>query len=72
MQIYLPPDRRFEATPATPATATPVATTAVVAAAVATAPTEESMGLGVIMKAQPGAGRLMRSRVEAKYWSMRV
>jgi len=71
MQIYLPPDSRPLAAPAAPATAAPAATTAVDKTAVA-APVVAAAELGGSVKAEPGAGRIMRSRVEAKYWSRRV
>ena len=66
MQIYLPPDRRLEAAPTTPATPAPVATTAVVMAATATAPFGEVAGLGIAVNAQPGSGRRILSSVLEK------
>jgi hypothetical protein len=63
MQIYLPPERRLEAAPATPTAAAPVATTAVVEAAVAAAPLGEDAGLGIGVKAHPGAGSAILSSV---------
>jgi hypothetical protein len=57
MQIYLPPDRRLEATPATPPTAAPVATTAVVDGRSGGSATRGRCGAGGSVKAHPGAGR---------------
>jgi hypothetical protein len=56
MQIYLPPERRLEAAPATPTTATPIAATAVVEAAVATAPRGEDARLDTGVKTHPASG----------------
>ena len=66
MQIYLPPERRLEAAPATPTAATPIAATAVVEAAVAAAPLGEDARLVTGVKAHPGAGSAILSSVLLK------
>ena len=66
MQIYLPPERRLEAAPATPTAATPIAATAVVEAAVATAPRGEDARLDTGVKTHPASGRAILSRVLVK------
>ena len=65
MPIYLPPEIRLEATPAAPAAATPVTATAVDSAAVAP-PEITAAELGGSVKAQPGGGSWILSRVASK------
>ena len=66
MQIYLPPDRRLEATTAAPPAPAPTTATAVVMAAAAAAPLGEDVGLGVVVYTHPGAGSAILSSVLVK------